>query len=294
MLQLKNIYKTYGELTAVSDLSLSIQKGEVLGLLGHNGAGKSTTIKMILGILDCDAGEILWDDKKIKSSSVKMGYLPEERGLYEKTKVYDQLYYFGKLENMKKEDIIDSMDYWLARLGITQYKHKTVQELSKGNKQKIQLIAAIIHDPELIILDEPFSGLDPINANVFADVIKELIEKKKTIILSSHRMEQLDMFCKNILIMKKGNTIVSGDLDEIKKGYGVHSVEIKCEKEIESFLEKQEYTYEKTHDYYLVSVENETHAFELFEKLKKENHHVRHFVMREPNLHEIFVEVMGK
>ena len=292
MLHIKQLHKSYGETVAVHNLSFSIAKGEVLGLLGHNGAGKSTTVKMILGILTHDDGVMEWEGQLLKHAKIKMGYLPEERGLYEKSKVYDQLMYFGKLEGMKKKEINESMDYWLNRLEIPQYKYKYVHELSKGNKQKIQLIVAILHDPELIILDEPFSGLDPVNANVFADIIKELIDKKKTMIMSSHRMEQLETFCQNILIMKKGENVLSGSLDEIKKQHGVKRVEVKCVEDISSWLNDNQYTYKNQQDLYTITIENDLQTQVLFQQLKENGFHVRHFVMREPSLHEIFVEVV--
>lgn len=292
MLTIKQLHKSYGETVAVHNLSFSIAKGEVLGLLGHNGAGKSTTVKMILGILTHDDGVMEWEGQLLKHANIKIGYLPEERGLYEKTKVYDQLMYFGKLEGMKKKDINESIDYWLNRLEIPQYKHKYVHELSKGNKQKIQLIVAILHDPELIILDEPFSGLDPVNANVFADIIKELIDKKKTMIMSSHRMEQLETFCQNILIMKKGENVLSGSLDDIKKQYGVKRVDVKCTENIGTWLNDHQYTYKTQQDLYEIAINDDEHAQVLFQQLKENEFHVRHFVMREPSLHEIFVEVV--
>lgn len=294
MLTIQKLTKQYDTLTAVDDLHFTIQKGEVLGLLGHNGAGKSTTIKMILGILDPTEGTILWDGVPIRQTKVRMGYLPEERGLYEKTKVYDQLLYFGRLENMKKKEINEKMDYWLDRLSIPDYKYKTVKELSKGNKQKIQLIAALLHDPELVILDEPFSGLDPINANVFAEVIQELIDQKKTIILSSHRMEQLDHFCQNIMILKHGKMVLAGSIDAIKKEQGVRLVEVQCEAEIDDLLQENRYTFEQKGSTYHVTLENDDQAFLLFQQLKQHHQIVRHFVLREPTLHEIFVEVVGK
>lgn len=294
MLELKGVTKTYEDLIAVNDISFNIKKGEVLGLLGHNGAGKSTTIKMILGIIAPNKGEILWDGKPLRDSNIKMGYLPEERGLYEKTKVYDQLLYFGKLEDMNKKEINDSIDYWLNRLSISDYKYKMVKELSKGNKQKIQLIAAVLHDPELVILDEPFSGLDPINANVFAEIIQELIDKGKTIILSSHRMEQLDHFCKEIFILQKGKDILKGKIDEIKKNYGITSLEVKCDRDIEEQLKKNKIEFTKKGDTYHIPLKDDNEAINLLTSLKKENYDIRHFVMREPTLHEIFVEVVGK
>lgn len=294
MLTIQSIAKTYGKVQAVQDVSFTIPTGEVMGLLGHNGAGKSTIIKMILGILEPDSGEILWNGVPMKKAGIKVGYLPEERGLYEKTKVFDQLAYFGKLENMTKKEIHEQITYWLERLNITEYKHKTVQELSKGNKQKIQLIASVLHNPDLIVLDEPFSGLDPINANVFAEVIQELVDAKKTIILSSHRMEQLDTFCQQLMILQKGKVLLEGSLDGIKKSYGVRMVQVQAETALASFLGASPYSFVQKGDLYEVEVASDTEANLLFGTLKENGYRIRQFVMREPTLHEIFVEVVSK
>ncbi|PGK51304.1 ABC transporter ATP-binding protein [Priestia megaterium] len=290
MLELRNLSKSYGDYKAVNSINITLPKGEVLGLLGRNGAGKSTTIKMILGLAPMDEGEVLWDGKPFKRKELKIGYLPEERGLYDKTKVYDQLLFFGLLEKMKKSDVQKQIDFWLERFEIPQYKHKLLSELSKGNKQKIQLITTLLHDPDLVILDEPFSGLDPVNANVFSEIISELIQQEKTVILSSHRMEQLESFCKHIIMLKQGNTMLQGTLDEIKLSYGVQSVFVHCTEGISDWLQTRNYTFEQKDNGYYVSLQQDTEAIHLFHLLKESGFTVREFIMKEPSLHDIFVE----
>ena len=189
--EVKNLVKTYGEYTAVNNLSFSIDKPGVFGLLGTNGAGKTTTIRMILGMLAKNSGEILWNGKIFNSSEVSVGYLAEERGIYPKISLFDQLVYFGELRGLSKKEAIKSIEYWLERLNITEYKNKAAEKLSKGNQQKAQLIAALVSDPEILVLDEPLSGLDPVNTDLFKDIINEQIGKGKYIIMSSHQMSTI-------------------------------------------------------------------------------------------------------
>jgi len=290
MLELCNLSKTYGDYKAVNSINVTLPQGEVLGLLGRNGAGKSTTIKMILGLVPSDEGQVLWNGKALKRKELKIGYLPEERGLYDKTKVYDQLLFFGRLENMKKKDIQRQIDYWLERFEIPHYKHKVLSDLSKGNKQKIQLITTLLHNPELIILDEPFSGLDPVNANLFSEIINELITDGKTIILSSHRMEQLEVFCKHIVMLKQGNTMLQGTLNDIKLSYGIQSVFVHCQEDIMEWLNTNHYKAVKKDNGFYVSISHDNEVHQLFNALKNENFTIREFVMKEPSLHDIFVE----
>ena len=208
MLEVKGLTKRYGEKTAVDQLSFSVSAGEVFGLLGRNGAGKTTTIKMMLGLITPEEGSVFWKNKKgLKDAS--FGYLPEERGLYPKAKVGDQLSYFARLEGMDKSTIKKNVDYWLDRFDIAMYKNKMAGDLSKGNQQKVQLVATLLHNPDLLILDEPFSGLDPVNTNLLTEVILEEKQKGKVIIMSSHQMEQVEKFCKEVVILKDGQAYVS-------------------------------------------------------------------------------------
>ena len=288
-LSIQGLRKTFGDHVAVKELSLTLQKGEVLGLLGRNGAGKTTTIKMILGLLKPNGGHIQWEGETLNREKIQIGYLPEERGLYPKSKVWEQLFYFGKLEGMKKKELHERIDFWLKRFDIEEYRNKLAGELSKGNQQKVQLIITLLHNPDLIILDEPFSGLDPVNATMLSEVITELIQQKKTIILSSHRMEQIELFCQNIIMMKKGETVVQGTINEVKESYGYKNLTINTfvplYKEIQENLAEGQVegtTFKQ-------KVKSEKEASAILNEIKQKQE-IKTFTLLEPTLHEIFVE----
>ena len=219
ILELKNINKSFGEKEVLKGVSFKAEGGKAFGLLGRNGAGKTTSIRILMDVFPANSGEVLIDGKPIDYDKVGIGYLPEERGLYPKKLIIDQLVYFAELKGMSAKDAVKAVDYWLSRLGMTEYRNKRLDTLSKGNQQKIQLITALAHDPDIVILDEPFSGLDPVNAMLLKDVVKEQIAKGKIVLFSSHQMSYIEEFCDSIAIINAGKVAISGDLHEIKRNY---------------------------------------------------------------------------
>ena len=218
-LELKNIEKSFGQKHVLKGVSFSAESGKAFGLLGRNGAGKTTSIRILMNVFPADSGEILLDGKPVDYGKVGIGYLPEERGLYPKKVIIDQLVYFAELKGMRSRDAVKAVDYWLDRLGMTEYRNKRLDTLSKGNQQKIQLITALTHDPQIVILDEPFSGLDPVNAMLLKNVVREQIEKGKIVLFSSHQMSYIEEFCDQIAIINDGKVVLSGDLYELKRNY---------------------------------------------------------------------------
>ncbi|WP_409300037.1 ABC transporter ATP-binding protein [Peribacillus sp. SCS-155] len=290
-LSIKNLTKAFGENVAVNNVSFSLHQGEVLGLLGRNGAGKTTTLKMLLELIPKDRGEITWKGKPYQRKNISIGYLPEERGLYPKSKINEQLTYFAKLEGMAASVISKEIDRWLERFEATEYKNKLASELSKGNQQKIQLIGTLLHNPEMIILDEPFSGLDPVNANLLSDVIREEMSKGKTIILSSHQMNQIETFCDNIVMIKKGNIIENGKLDDIKEAYGYKNLRIKLRDSEADISDIHSFTKEDNGEW-LTKAKTEEEAIHTLNAVKQKTE-IKTFTLLEPTLHEIFLERMG-
>ncbi|MBR5721610.1 MAG: ATP-binding cassette domain-containing protein [Clostridia bacterium] len=218
-LELKDIEKSFGEKRVLTGVSFVAEGGKAFGLLGRNGAGKTTAIRILMNVFPANSGEVLIDGKPIDYKETKIGYLPEERGLYPKKIIIDQLIYFAELKGMSRKAALQSVDYWLGRLGMTEYRNKRLDTLSKGNQQKIQLVTALAHDPDIIILDEPFSGLDPVNAMLLKDVVKEQISQGKIVLFSSHQMSYIEEFCDSIAILNKGVVVLHGDLHQIKRDY---------------------------------------------------------------------------
>ena len=294
-LDVSSVVKKFGEKTAVDNISFKIEKPGVFGLLGTNGAGKTTTIRMILGILEKDSGSILWNGKPVTRESVKFGYLPEERGLYPKAKIVEQLSYFGKLRGMDGRSVKKVITYWFDRLKVSEYSNSTAEQLSKGNQQKIQLITALLHDPELVILDEPLSGLDPVNADLFKSVIYELVEKGKFIIMSSHQMQSIEEYCQDLVILKNGQTVLKGNLKEIKAGYGRTNLTVNCQEELDSLIKAQGMNLiSKTATGYELKIKSDVEAYTLLEKMIGSKIRLDKFEIREPSLHEIFIEKVGE
>ncbi len=218
-LELKDIEKSFGEKKVLTGVSFGAEGGKAFGLLGRNGAGKTTAIRILMNVFPANSGEVLIDGKPIDYKETKIGYLPEERGLYPKKIIIDQLIYFAELKGMSRKAAVQSVDYWLGRLGMAEYRNKRLDTLSKGNQQKIQLVTALAHDPDIIILDEPFSGLDPVNAMLLKDVVKEQISQGKIVLFSSHQMSYIEEFCDSIAILNKGVVVLHGDLHQIKRDY---------------------------------------------------------------------------
>ncbi len=219
VLELRDIDKSFGEKQVLNRVSFTAGSGKAFGLLGRNGAGKTTSIRILMDVFPADRGEVLLDGRAIDHSKIRFGYLPEERGLYPKKKILDQLVYFAQLKGMSYAAAVKSIDYWLGRLEMSEYRNKRLDTLSKGNQQKIQLITALAHDPEIVILDEPFSGLDPVNAMLLKDVVKEEIAKGKIVLFSSHQMNYIEEFCDRIAILNGGKVVLHGDLHDIKRSY---------------------------------------------------------------------------
>ncbi|MCA1061932.1 ABC transporter ATP-binding protein [Rossellomorea sp. AcN35-11] len=291
---IQEVTKRFGEFTAVDDLSLEIPPSEMFGFLGANGAGKTTTFRMVLGLLDPTEGQITWDGKSIDySTSPQIGYLPEERGLYPKMKVSDQIVYLARLRGMEKKAILKELDYWLNRFNVPQYMNKKVEELSKGNQQKIQFIAAVIHKPKLLILDEPFSGLDPVNVELLKDAVNEIKKSGTTIVFSSHRMEHVEELCESLCIMHKGRPVVHGALKEIKRSFGKKNVVIHADFDLLYLKGLQGVTkLKKTTEGVLLQVESEEAAEGVFRDVVQRGF-LRKFELEEPSLNDIFIEKVG-
>lgn len=294
-LKIEKVSKYFGEKLAVDNISFEINKPGVFGLLGTNGAGKSTTIRMMLGILKKDSGEITWNGKKVERKNVNFGYLPEERGIYPKSKIYEQLLYFAELKGMKKEDASKEIDYWMDKLKVSEYKNMTAEKLSKGNQQKVQFITAILNDPELIVLDEPFSGLDPVNTELLKEVILELVEKGKYIVMSSHQMTSIEEFCSDVVIINKGKTVLKGNLKEIKDTYKANKLIINTKQDITAEVKDLNLNIEKNIDNnYEIKIENEEIAHTLLKNLVNKNIEIDKFELKKPTLNDIFIEKVGE
>lgn len=294
-LKLSNVKKNYVDKVAVNGVSFEMDKPGVFGLLGTNGAGKTTTIRMILGILKKDEGEISWNGKTVERKNVNFGYLPEERGIYPKTKVYDQLVYFAKLKGMNTEDADREVIKWAEKLKVEEYLNESAEKLSKGNQQKVQFITAILHDPELIVLDEPFSGLDPVNTENLKNVILELVKMGKYIIMSSHQMSSIEEFCTDVLILNRGNTVLQGNLKEIKEGYPANKVTLSTKENVDKYINDLglEIKNSKNNDYE-IKINNEEEGFKLLNLLTQNNQKIIKFEINKPSLHDIFIEKVGE
>ncbi len=321
-LVVNDLSKKYGTKTVVDHISFTMDKPGVYALLGTNGAGKTTSIRMILGMLSKNSGEVLWNDKPLSVKTCNIGYLAEERGLYPKYTLMDQLIYFAELKGVSKADAKERIAYWAKRLELMEYlypdavsegivnvksennslfgkrqkkiKPKLADQLSKGNQQKIQLISALISDPELIILDEPLSGLDPVNADLFKSVIREQIAKNKYIIMSSHQMETIEEFCTDLTIMHHSKVVLQGHINDIKKSYGRVNLSLKTEGDVTDLINAEGITIlSQNENEYKLKVTGDEQANRLLMAIAKKGISIVTFDLREPSLHEIFVEKVG-
>lgn len=291
-LNLKDVSKSFADKLAVDKISFSLSNPGVFGLLGTNGAGKTTTIRMLLGIITKDSGIITWNDQPVDRKTVNFGYLPEERGVYPKVKIIDQLKYFAELKGMNKSSTDESIQNWAKKLQVEEYLNQPAEKLSKGNQQKIQFMTAVIHDPDLIVLDEPFSGLDPVNTNLIREIIVELVRDGKYIIMSAHQMPTIEEFCNDILILNHGKTILQGNLSKIKSSYPANRVVINTKHDIKKFLEDFQIE-NHTDGQYIIKIKSETSAHELLQKLVDQKIIIDKFEIMKPTLNDIFIEKVG-
>ncbi|MBV5191264.1 DUF4162 domain-containing protein [Staphylococcus chromogenes] len=293
-LKVSNVSKRFQQVTAVKDISFELETGKMLGFLGRNGAGKTTTFRMILGLIEPSEGEIHFNGHKINTSNYnEIGYLPEERGLHAKLKVVDELTYLATLKGMNKKDIKKAIDYWLDRFQITEHRDKKIESLSKGNQQKVQLLASMIHEPQLLILDEPFSGLDPVNVELLKKAVIDLNQQGTTIIFSSHRMEHIEELCDDVCILNRGQMVVQGPLQQVKRESGYQRVIVDADYDLQDLATlpgvlEMKITPKGT----LFMIENEQVAHHIYQELQTKGF-VRHFEILDPTIQEIFIEKVG-
>ncbi|MTI88236.1 MAG: ATP-binding cassette domain-containing protein [Balneolaceae bacterium] len=295
VISVNNINKAFGKTKAVNDVSFEIEKGRIFGLLGPNGAGKTTTIRMINYILTPDSGEVTINGTIASPETQKMiGYMPEERGLYKKMKVFEQLMYLTQLKGMKASNAKQAIDYWLDRFEASEWKKKEINELSKGMSQKIQFIATIAHDPDIYIFDEPFSGLDPINSETLKEIIIELKEKGKTILFSTHRMEQVEQMCDDICLFNQGEAVLTGKLREIKSSFGENTINLEFEGD-GSFLDmlRDVRINNRSTNFAEIRVLNGQSMQDIL-KLAMEHAEIHKFERIQPSLTEIFISTVGE
>lgn len=300
ILEIKDIHKSFSGTEVLHGVSFSITQGKAMGFLGRNGAGKTTTIRILMGLFNGNSGEILLDGKPFNPMEHSIGYLPEERGLYPKEKVLDQLIYFGILRGLKKKQSKENSLYWLEKLGVLEYKDKKLETLSKGNQQKVQIAETLLCNPDIVVLDEPFSGLDPVNSQILKDIISELIKDNKLVIFSSHQMSYVEEFCEEIALINKGEIVLTGNLKEIKREYGKNRVTLSSMDL--SPNELKELLYNKIQDIKVMEVKKDYIIIELLNNKTKNsflkelinlNINIQQFSIYEPSLTDIFVEKVG-
>ena len=293
VLELKNIDKSFGENQVLRGVSFKAEGGRAFGLLGRNGAGKTTSIRILMGVFPANGGDVLVDGKPINYDKVGIGYLPEERGLYPKKIIIDQLVYFAELKGMNSKDAVKSVDLWLERLGMTEHRNKRLDTLSKGNQQKIQLITALAHDPDIVILDEPFSGLDPVNAMLLKDVVREQIAKGKIVLFSSHQMSYIEEFCDSIAIINAGKVVISGDLHEIKRAYPRDKIVVSAQNPQKIMGDLGDVCTLREDGTILIKLSNQDEKQAMMRRIVSD-YDVDEVSVFEPSLNDIFVEYAGE
>jgi len=301
-LEVKGIRKSFGDKEVLHGIDFWVEGGRALGLLGRNGAGKTTTIRILMDVFHADGGEILFDGAKFVPAKHQIGYLPEERGLYPKRTVIDQMVYLAGLRGMKAKEAAVSAKKWLARLEVAEYENRKLETLSKGNQQKVQLAATLVNNPDIVILDEPFSGLDPVNSQILKDVVNELIEDGRLVIFSSHQMSYVEEFCDNIAIINQGEVVLAGQLKEIKKEYGRNRLMLAAENySIEELGRKVEQEWQplvnvsgKTKEFLILELKEGVGRRDVLGKLAGSDIEVEKFGGYEPSLNDIFVSKVGE
>lgn len=302
-LEVKDIKKSFGDKEILKGISFSVESGRALGLLGRNGAGKTTTIRILMDVFHANSGELLLDGEKFNPRKMQIGYLPEERGLYPKRKILEQMVYLARLRGVSKKEAVCNAEKWLERMQVIQYKDKLLETLSKGNQQKVQLASTLVCNPDIVILDEPFSGLDPVNSQILQEVVRDLIAEGKIVIFSSHQMSYVEEFCEDVVIINHGEVVLSGNLAEIKREFGkdqlvIGGVGISPE-EMENIVANQlsdcvEVTGHTKEDV-IVRLQNGVDRNQLLKKVAElENCSVEHFETYKPSLNDIFVAKVGE
>lgn len=300
-LEVKDITKSFGDKQVLHGISFEVQSGRALGLLGRNGAGKTTTIRILMDVFRANSGEVLLDGEKFNQRKYLIGYLPEERGLYPKKKVIEQMVYLGRIRGISKSKAVANSKKWLKRLGVLEYENAKLETLSKGNQQKVQLASTLVCDPDIVILDEPFSGLDPVNSRILQDVVMELIGQNKIVIFSSHQMSYVEEFCKDIVIINKGDVVLSGDLDNIKREFGKNQLVVsavdKTLDDLENIINEHmsdilEIT-GRTKEELIIKNVADVSRKQILSKFISENIEIERFETYKPSLNDIFVSKVG-
>ncbi|WP_294351871.1 ATP-binding cassette domain-containing protein [uncultured Clostridium sp.] len=300
-LEVKNLRKSFGDTEVLHGISFSVSSGKALGLLGRNGAGKTTTIRILMDVFKANEGEVLIDGKTFDPKKFQIGYLPEERGLYPKKKILDQIVYLAVLRGMNRSEARESAKKWLSKLGIEEYANRLLETLSKGNQQKVQLAQTLVCSPEIVILDEPFSGLDPVNSKILEDVVKELIKENKIVIFSSHQMNYVEEFCEDIVIINHGEVAIGGNLKDIKKDFGEKRLILSANnyntQELKSIaIEKFKdvvYVYDVKEEFIILELVKDKDKKDLLRLILESDIDVEKFGDFEPTLNDIFVLKAG-